>query len=75
MSLTCNIDQRGRRARLVTGALVDTVGTALLVAGFVTHDRALLVAGIVVTIAGTFMIFEGAAGWCVVRALGFKTKI
>ena len=75
MKLACNIDQRGRRARLLTGVMVDTVGTALIVAGLVTHNRAMLAAGIVIMVAGALMIFEGAAGWCVVRALGFKTKI
>ena len=44
-------------------------------AGLVTHERAMLAAGIVIMVAGALMIFEGAAGWCVVRALGFKTKI
>ena len=26
-------------------------------------------------IGGGFAVFEGWAGWCAVRALGFKTKI
>jgi hypothetical protein len=71
----CNIDQRGRKARLVTGAMVDTVGAILILTGVLRNDTALIVAGAVVSLAGLFMIFEGAKGWCVVRALGFKTKI
>lgn len=62
MKLACNIDQRGRRARLITGALVDVVGVALLVAGILTHHSAMLVAGIISSLAGGFMVFEGAAG-------------
>lgn len=75
MKLACNIDQRGRKARLITGAVVDTVGVALIVGGIFTHDIAMIVAGGIASLAGAFMIFEGAAGWCVVRAMGFKTKI
>jgi len=26
-------------------------------------------------LGGAFMIFEGVNGWCVVRAMGFKTPI
>jgi hypothetical protein len=26
-------------------------------------------------IGGSFAIFEARAGWCVVRAMGFKTRI
>ena len=75
MKLTCNIDQRGRRARLLMGVLTDTTGTALLVAGIVLGQRPLIVGGIVCMVAGAFMIFEGIAGWCAVRAMGFKTKL
>jgi hypothetical protein len=32
-------------------------------------------AGIGLTAAGAFGVFEGWAGWCVVRAMGFKTRI
>lgn len=73
--MQCNIDQRGRKARLVTGAVVDCCGTALLVVGFLFHQSAAIVAGVVCCMAGVFMIFEGVKGWCVVRAMGFKTKL
>jgi len=75
MKLTCNIDQRGRRARLVMGILTDTIGTAILVAGIVLRQTPLIVLGVIGMAAGGFMIFESMAGWCVVRALGFKTKL
>jgi hypothetical protein len=75
MGLTCNIDQRGRKARLVSGVIVDVCGSGLLVAGLLTGQMVLIIGGAVVSVAGTFMIFEGAVGWCVVRAMGFKTKL
>lgn len=75
MKLTCNIDQRGRKARLITGFVVDFTGMALLVTGLLTSDRTTIVGGVLLSLAGSFMIFEGAAGWCALRAMGFKTKI
>ena len=75
MKLTCNIDQRGRKARLLTGLVVDLTGVALIVTGWLTSDKGMLIAGVIASLAGGFMIFEGVAGWCVLRTLGFKTKI
>jgi hypothetical protein len=71
----CNIDQRGRKARLVTGALVDAVGAILILTGVLRNETGFIVAGAVVSLAGLFMIFEGVKGWCAARAMGFKTKI
>jgi uncharacterized membrane protein HdeD (DUF308 family) len=73
VNLACNIDQRGRRARLVSGVIVDTCGVALIVTGVLTDSTAILVLGIFLCVAGSFMIFEGARGWCALRALGIKT--
>jgi hypothetical protein len=75
MSLTCNIDQRGRKARLVTGIIVDLCGTGLIVAGILLGDKRLVAGGIFGCVTGSFMIFEGARGWCALRALGVKTKL
>ena len=73
--MQCNIDQRGRKARIVTGAVVDAGGALLILTGVLRNDLWFIVAGAVVSVAGLLMIFEGVKGWCVVRALGFKTKI
>ncbi|MEI6083385.1 MAG: hypothetical protein WCS70_03695 [Verrucomicrobiota bacterium] len=73
--MQCNIDQRGRTARIVTGAIIDLVGAALLVAGILTGGLELIVAGAVVSGAGMFVIFEGVKGWCVLRAAGIKTPL
>jgi hypothetical protein len=73
--MQCNIEQRGRRARLVTGAIVDAMGALLVVVGALVGPAALIVAGAVASLAGLFMIFEGLKGWCVLRALGIRTKI
>ena len=75
MNTACNIDQRGRTARIVTGMIVDLCGAGLIVAGALNGNTALLVAGILASVSGSFMIFEGVRGWCMLRALGIKTKL
>lgn len=61
-----NLDNRGRIARAITGAL-------LLISGLIAcgHNIWLCVALIV---SGGFVLFEAARGWCVMRACGIKTK-
>jgi hypothetical protein len=75
MKLACNIDQRGRKARLVTGIIVDLCGVALIIAGAFGGSRGILIAGIFLCLTGSFMIFEGARGWCALRAMGIKTRM
>lgn len=73
--MQCNIDQRGRQARVVTGLLVDFVGVGLLVAGLVRDSPALWMAGAGLMTAGSLIVLEGVKGWCVLRALGVKTRL
>ena len=75
MKLACNIDQRGRKARLVSGVIVDLCGVALILAGVLMDSWGMLIAGILLSVTGSFMIFEGARGWCALRALGIKTPM
>jgi uncharacterized membrane protein HdeD (DUF308 family) len=75
MKLACNIDQRGRKARLISGVIVDLCGVALLVTGIVSRSLAMIVVGVFLDITGSFIIFEGARGWCALRAMGIRTPI
>ena len=75
MKLTCNIDHRGRKARLVTGAIVDVCSIAGIIAGVLGDSTSILAIGILLFITGSFMIFEGACGWCALRAMGIKTRM
>jgi hypothetical protein len=75
MKLACNIDQRGKKARLVSGAIVDLCGVALILAGVLMDSLGMLIAGILLSVTGSFMIFEGARGWCALRAMGIKTPM
>lgn len=76
MPLRCNIDARGKLARLIWGLLLLTLGIVLL---FTWALRAGSIIAWVVTVGcaagGAFAIFEARAGWCVVRAMGIKTPI
>jgi len=76
MALQCNIDSRGRAARLIHGVLTLFAGIAAAVfwAWPAGTAWAWAVAGVLIA-AGAFAIFEARAGWCVVRAMGFKTPI
>jgi hypothetical protein len=75
MKLTCNIDQRGRKARLRGGVVVGLCGVTLLVTGFLTRSLATILVGFFVWFTGAFMIFEGVRGWCALRAMGIKTPM
>ena len=75
MALTCNIDAKGKKIRLING--IVTVGIALILMGFWAIPADTIVPWVVVIIvllSGAFMIFEARAGWCVVRAMGMKTR-
>ena len=75
MALTCNIDARGKVVRLIYGMVMLLIGAALIwwAWGTVSWVRWGL-AGVCV-IGGAFGIFEARAGWCVVRAMGIKTRM
>jgi|TARA_B110000902_G_scaffold213873_1_gene245607 hypothetical protein len=76
MALTCNIGAAGKAARLRVGILGVAGGLGL---------AALVGTGILPTLGwwavaasvagGSFAIWEARAGWCVVRAMGFKTPV
>ena len=74
--VTCNIDRRGRKVRLVAGAILEANGLILGVLwylGMVPPEMIWPAAGL--WAGGMFMIIEGAIGWCALRALGVKTPV
>jgi hypothetical protein len=76
MSLECNIDAKGRAVRLALGIALTAFGCLLLLAGALTTGSVpLLGISVLAIAAGAFAIFESRAGWCALRALGFKTRI
>jgi hypothetical protein len=76
MGLQCNIDSRGKAVRLIWGILSITIGLVLLFRWAMPSGSAW--AWIVTAICflfGALGLFQGWAGWCVVRAMGIKTRI
>jgi len=73
----CNIDARGKAVRLKLGINGLAVGlilvTAFYIAGIDLGIPWLIPLGIIG--GGAFAIFEAWIGWCVVRALGFRTPL
>jgi len=73
----CNIDARGKAARMACGlaTLAGAAGLAALLAidvvtvPFGWYAVAAAVAG------GAFAVYEARAGWCIIRAMGFKTPL
>jgi hypothetical protein len=76
MPLQCNIDSRGKAVRLVYGAVLLFAGVAMaLFWALPTGSAWGWVISVLAVVSGAFALFEARAGWCVVRALGFKTPI
>ncbi len=74
--MKCNIDARGRAARLRAGIVTAGLGVLLLGFGLAGIGGGWpLGAGIGLLATGGFAIFEARAGWCVVRAMGFRTPV
>ena len=76
MALTCNIDRRGKIARLIYG-IVLIVAAAMVVVFWAIPAGGWLgwtIAAILFA-SGAFSIFEARKGWCVVRAMGVKTPM
>ena len=78
MAFECNIDAKGKTLRFIGGIfalLGGAVGYYILDAEYLPIPETLGQLGVVAAlIGGAFSIFEARAGWCIVRALGFKTR-
>lgn len=75
--MQCNIDARGKAVRLVfglVGLLASAFVAALAIAGVTPLEIGLIVA-LLLAIGGAFGVFEGWKGWCVLRAMGFRTPL
>jgi hypothetical protein len=76
MSMTCNIDAKGKLVRLIYGLVFVIAGIVLLFAWALPSGGVLAwIVTIALIAGGAFAIFEARAGWCAVRAMGFKTPV
>ena len=76
MPLQCNIDARGKLARLIYGVILLILGLVLLFTWAIPSGGIIAwIVTVLLTISGGFAIFEARAGWCVVRAMGWKTPM
>ena len=77
MAFECNIDDRGKAARMKLG--IRLVIISFILAALTYFEILPTPLGWLATAAsfggGAFTIWEARMGWCVVRAMGFKTKI
>jgi hypothetical protein len=76
MAMKCNIDARGKRARLLNG-IVLLIAAAAIAALWAWPSRSGLAWAVTSLLAatGAFCVFEARAGWCALRAMGIKTRI
>lgn len=74
--MQCNIDAKGKFVRLIYGLLM--LALAGVLAGLILAEvlaGGWVWAGVVLlALFGAFGVYEARAGWCVARAMGFKTK-
>lgn len=74
--MQCNIDARGKAARLIWGIILLLGGILLAVFWALPAGGWLAwTVSVVVVLGGAFAIFESRAGWCVLRAMGLRTPI
>ena len=74
--LACNINRSGRWARAISGvAFLIVAALVLLDVLSVGGPAVRWTVGLVLAAIGTFQVFEAWSGWCIMRALGFKTPM
>ena len=75
--MQCNIGAKGKAVRLKMGlwtlGFAAILGT-LILTGLLSSNLWWYPFG-AIAFGGAFTIFEARAGWCVVRAMGFKTPL
>ncbi len=77
MVFECNIDDRGKAYRLRIGIRTLLAGLVLAAVFYLADVDwwAFWLGPVGMIGGGAFAIFEARTGWCVVRAMGFKTPI
>jgi hypothetical protein len=74
VKITCNINTVGRMIRIATGVILLADGALMWWYGFPGVSLGWRALQAVFVAMGLFTIFEGAVGWCALRAMGVKTR-
>ena len=77
MAFECNIDARGKAVRMKLGIRLVIIGIIFATLTFfeiIPSSFGWVLAGGSFA-GGVFAIWESCMDWCVLRAMGFKTKI
>ena len=74
MPRSCNIDRRGRRFRATLGIVLLASAALPLAADILPPAARWILAGLLAAF-GLFTCYESWAGWCALRAMGYKTRI
>jgi predicted lysophospholipase L1 biosynthesis ABC-type transport system permease subunit len=75
VALKCNIDERGARARRVWGVMNLLVAALLGLLALWSGTWWLWIIVAACAAAGLFAMYEAQKKWCVMRAMGVKTRI
>ena len=75
--MECNIGAKGKAARLRLGlmALAGALALAIVILTGFVEGTIWWYAVSATAFGGLFAIWEARAGWCIVRAMGFKTPL
>ena len=73
--LACNIERKGRVARVTMGVVLVAAAVAVLAPPGALDRVALVLPGALLGVGGLFCVFEGLAGWCALRALGVRLPL
>ncbi len=72
--MECNIDARGARYRLIWGIMNLVVAALTIGLALWLHVWWLWIVTGVCAAGGVFAIYESRKKWCIMRAMGVKTK-
>ncbi|MDG1546410.1 MAG: hypothetical protein P8Q55_03370 [Candidatus Poseidoniaceae archaeon] len=75
--MQCNIGAKGKAVRMKMGiiAMVFALFLTILVLTEILASTLWGYPIAAIAFGGAFAIFEARAGWCVIRAMGFKTPL
>ena len=75
--MQCNIGAKGKAVRLKMGilAMVFALSLTILILTETLASTLWWYPVVAIAFGGAFSIFEARAGWCVIRAMGFKTPL